>query len=268
MKFQMMKVVALTLLIILIISPTFKIHAAPLSLGKEAQIVDIKALDDGNIKLAMNKLQATNIYKKSNAYLIGNNCKNGPGTSIIIIPLIDQKDQDKQLYMYYMKDKNEYFFMDISPNKSGQNEAKIYGKGDSVIVISQDQIEAKTKSEVQFTDLSQVIVPDMTLRKTPHATLDDRASRNFGSESTDVSDILACIGKTLGIDITIGSLKDILSTGLCSATKVFGTVQTALHCISCFSLGAANVSSTIGCIVGIARLISCGYVNCSNLDSN
>ncbi len=72
-----------------------------------------------------------------------------------------------------------------------------------------------------------------------------------------MADALDCIARSLGVGIDTSSLERLLASATCTATTLNTLVLTAYNCLS-----FPHPIATIGCINGIAKLISCGLVNC------
>ncbi len=75
-----------------------------------------------------------------------------------------------------------------------------------------------------------------------------------------VLETLACVARELGEIITTAIVDSYLAKQACSAT---GAIALALTAYSCLSIPAP--AATLGCINGLAKLISCSLVNCEGL---
>ena len=103
----------------------------------------------------------------------------------------------------------------------------------------------------------------------PHRiTITDNQVIQSGSSRTralNAPDVLSCLGDTLGVNLNFTNLTTGFFSLTCTSLKLYVLYQTGLHCFSMAGIGVNNVTSTLGCIGGIARYVSCGYVNCAGL---
>ncbi len=118
---------------------------------------------------------------------------------------------------------------------------------------------------------SEIIMSNMGTRWQPEPSSDTFRfgyATGSGIENFSADDSLRCLAKLLGWgdQVDWNSIFSIITNLTCNddaAKLVFSIAQTLLHCFSMVSVGTANVTSTFGCVSGLAKLIGCGYVTCA-----
>jgi len=93
-----------------------------------------------------------------------------------------------------------------------------------------------------------------------------------GIENLTGTDSLVCLAKLLGLSsVDWTSAFSVISNLVCNgddaakkaAQLAYSAVQTLLHCFSMASVGVANVTSTFGCVSGLAKMIFCTWLTCA-----
>ena len=172
-----------------------------------------------------------------------------PEQEVIAVPLQPGRTPESFLYLYFFPKTGDHFYFQVSrsPRKDNRIEVRLWGEGDPEILISEDGAELlEEPSEFTFRLGLGVFDPKLPVR----------------GRALAPDELISCIANTLGIDLDFSSFTNALALITCSAIDIYGTVQTVLHCFSMFSVGAANITSTAGCLTGIAHIVSCGYINC------
>jgi hypothetical protein len=173
-------------------------------------------------------------------------------TPVVVIPLSNLQDPQKSLYMYYLPEKELYFFLQVSYNKDGKEEARLWTNGSAEILLSEDaMVFLPAQSESTFRIPEDVEQMAATTSK-------------IGPSSLSPFDVLACIARVIGVSFDPSSLINKIASVSCSTLNVVNLVVLACDCLSIPSVGAGAVFGTIGCISGIGAYIACGVVNCSN----
>jgi hypothetical protein len=170
---------------------------------------------------------------------------------ISVVPLHDQTDQTKIIFLYYLPQTQQHFFLQASrnPDQGNRVEVRVWSSDSSseLLVTEKDGPVATTPSK---------------------ATARLRNLRGFSANSLSLSpaDAITCLLQTLGVNLVTTNWSQLLGSIACSYTTTFGEVQTLLSCLSMGGIGLNDVTATVGCVTGIANLTSCGYVNCSALN--
>lgn len=171
-------------------------------------------------------------------------------TPVVVVPLTDLDDRGRSLFLFYLPDKRTFYFLQRETAANGAPEARLWGAGPSELTMASK-------------GLSYSSAPSVGTFRLPSDEL-----ALLGARPQDASsDALACIGRTLGIDLNFDSLSSTLASSACSVGNVVSTgtalVLTATNCLSIPGLGSNLVFATLGCVAGIAHIVSCGLTNCA-----
>lgn len=170
-------------------------------------------------------------------------------TSVIIVPLARLTAPDTLLHLLYVPDAGAYLFMQLGRGADGRDELRLWGAGRSEILVSADEV---------------VLLPAPSTRT---FRLPEESERRLGFERAasdlTVDEILACLGRTLGVVWNPTTLASLLGSAVCTATNVFAFAQTACNCLSMFGIGANNVYAPLGCFTGMGHLLACGLARCT-----
>jgi hypothetical protein len=169
--------------------------------------------------------------------------------SALVTELDDAKASNRRLLFFFFPDSGESFFLQLQINTEGAPEMRLWSAGPSELVIAGDQMSL----------LEQPSDNTFRLPRYTSAT----SGPGVMTDALTITDTVACIARSLGISFDSTSLTTRLSSALCSATSTISLALTACSCLSIAGLGSNLVFATIGCITGITKLISCGYVNCN-----
>jgi hypothetical protein len=169
--------------------------------------------------------------------------------SALVTELDDVKGSNRRLLLFFIPETGESFFLQLQLNAGGVPEMRFWSNGPSELVIAGDQMQL----------LEQ---PSRDTFRLPHITT-GTAGQGVVSEKITITDTIACIARSLGIGLDSTSLTTRLSSALCSATSTISLALTACNCLSIAGLGSNLVFATIGCITGITKLLSCGFVTCN-----
>lgn len=166
--------------------------------------------------------------------------------SMLVIELDDAKGLNRRLLLFFSPDSGESFFLQLQLNAGGAPEMRLWGAGPSELVIAGDRMRLLEQPSSD------------TFRLPRSAT-----GAGMATKSLSITDTIACIARSLGIGLDSTSLTTSLSSALCSATSTISLALTACNCLSIAGIGSNLVFATIGCVTGITKLISCGFVNCN-----
>jgi hypothetical protein len=163
----------------------------------------------------------------------------------MIVELNDSERPWETTFLFYRAETGQVLFLRATFT-ANEPEIRIWSQGPSEIVVSPKGAKW---------------VPD------PSATT-FRLSQSPGVPIDKISaaDAAVCIARILNVSSTNwSSLISIFTNLTCGDV---GSIrmeleQTLLHCFSMVSAGVANVTSTLGCVTGAAKLIGCGYLACS-----
>lgn len=171
----------------------------------------------------------------------------GSALSTVAIPLRNPHRPAATLYLYYYPETGDHFFLQISADLRGAPEVRLWSEGPKEILTNENGFVLVSRPS------------DSTFR------LPDSMSKDLTP-----SEILDCIAVFLGINLDTSSLENLLLSASCSTFNTIVLGLTATNCLSVVGVGANVPFATLGCVTGIARLISCGILNCTtsvcNLD--
>jgi hypothetical protein len=187
---------------------------------------------DLNLQELLESLAPTVVSAKDK-YFVLPACEENKEETILVEVEVTKDGNKNPGYLYFFPKMNQHFILESHQAESAAGKLKLWNNSTNRVTISE----------------TQVSVQGANLR------------------SLDVGDVVSCIGKTLGIDVGLNNLVNTVSSVSCSALKTMLTAQIALHCFSMAGIGVNNVTSTAGCVIGIARLVACGIANCSNLSA-
>ncbi len=170
------------------------------------------------------------------------------GTALVV-PLERLAAPDTLLHLLYLPQSEVYLFMQVGRGADGQPELRLWSRG---------------RAEMRVTADEALLLPSPSTRT---FRLSDEAHRSlgFGAHTSDLTgdEILACLGQIVGVVWNPTTMASLLASVACTATNVFGFVQTACNCLSMFGIGANNIYAPLGCFTGMTRLISCGIARCT-----
>lgn len=159
---------------------------------------------------------------------------------VLITELDDPRNSARRLFLFFPTHLQQPFFLQLQPGPNGLPEMRLWADGPSEILISRDEVRLLPAPS------------DATFRLSPR----------ISNKALSTWDTITCIARTLGISLDNSSLASRLASTDCSATSSIALVLTACNCLSIFGIGTNDFFATLGCANGIAKLISCGYVNC------
>lgn len=155
---------------------------------------------------------------------------------VVLIPLERSDRPEAHLFLYYLPEKQESFFLQIEPDPIAGPAVRLWSRGASEILITQE-------GAVLLAEPSEA-----TFRVGPRSVTE-----------TSVIDTLACIARTLGLSLNTTTLQNLLSSATCSATSTMALALTAFSCLNPTPIGI------LACTVGIAKIVSCSFANCNDL---
>lgn len=163
---------------------------------------------------------------------------------VLVTQLHRATDPTAVLFLFYDLERNLPYFLRIETDPFADPSVRLWGPGSSEIVFTEDGARLVHRPS------------DRTFRLTRGGESPSRDLSSIHAEST--ADMIACIGRSLGISLRTSSLRSLLSSASCSATSTVSLVLTAFNCLS-----VPHPAATVGCTVGIAQAVSCGFANCS-----
>jgi len=169
--------------------------------------------------------------------------------SVLVTELDNAERPDRRLFLFYLAESNEAFFLQLQVAVKGSPEMRLWSAGPSELVILGDQMRLLDHPSSETFRLPRMA--------------SGAAGLGVVTDNITVTDTIACIARALGIGLDSTSLSTKLSSALCSATSTISLALTACSCLSIAGLGSNLVFATIGCITGIAKLLSCGFVSCN-----
>jgi hypothetical protein len=162
-----------------------------------------------------------------------------PGTTEVwLVELEQAMAPDSRLFLYYLPSDSSIYFLRVEIRGDSAESVRIWGTGLSELVMSHDGI-------------AMVDGPsNKTFRlRSPYGNPADKGA----------ADTIACLGRQLGITPTPTGIGNIISQSTCGATNILTLALTTYNCLS-----IPHPISTIGCVVGVSKLVSCGFANCSS----
>jgi hypothetical protein len=169
--------------------------------------------------------------------------------SALVTELDDAKSPNRRLLLFFFPDSSESFFLQLQLNAEAVPEMRLWSAGPSELVIAGDQMQLLEQPSNDTFRLPRIVT--------------GTADHGVTTDALSITDTIACIARSLGIGLDSTSLTTRLSSALCSATSTISLALTACSCLSIAGLGSNLVFATIGCITGITKLLSCGFVNCN-----
>jgi hypothetical protein len=173
------------------------------------------------------------------------------GKPILVVALQDLKDPTRILYLFYLGEENVNYFVQVGTNTAGVREFRLWSNGLSELLISEDGLvllPEKSESTFRIPELMHVI-----------------GGITAAPQEKSVTDQIACLAKQLGISINPTNLKTLFTSLDCTAINTMLLIETALNCLGLASVGVCDVTSPIGCILGIAEFAACDILNCQSL---
>jgi hypothetical protein len=154
------------------------------------------------------------------------------GGDAVLIRLEDLNNRDRQIYLYFWRKTSDAFFLQIEGTLETGGEVHLWNGDTEILFTPQRIVTLATRSAHTFRPASIV------------------APRALG-----VSDALACIARTAGVSVDGVNLTNVLGVlnGACVAANVTSLALTGYACLT---------GGTLGCVAGIAQLITCGVANC------
>lgn len=169
--------------------------------------------------------------------------------SVLVTELDDPANVGRRLFLFYLEQSSELFFLQLQTDADGNPEMRLWSAGPSELVIAGDQMRLLDQPSSETFRLPRIVT--------------GAAGTGMVTDNITVTDTIACLAKALGIGLDSTSLTTRLSSALCSASSTISLALTACSCLSLAGVGSNLVFATIGCITGITKLISCGFVSCS-----
>lgn len=160
-------------------------------------------------------------------------------TPVVVVPLEQLDLPERVLFLFFLPDKKTYYILQADTQTSTDPEVRIWGTGASELTMA-----AKGLSWSRASSQNSLRLPANELARA--------GIRPMGA----VDDALSCLGRQLG-DLSGSSLGHLLANASCFATNTISLVLTATNCLS-----VPHPMATIGCVTGVAQLISCGFANC------
>jgi len=185
-------------------------------------------------KLSPTVTPARDIYFKMEA------CEGANSATLLVEVEVNKEGQPSHLgYLYFFPDLDQHFVMEFNESnlRNGGKQLKFWNESSNELIITKDQI----------------------------------IQNESGTRAINPWDALSCMANSLGINTSFNNLLAGLVSTACGASGVvdnaFKITQTALHCISIAGIGANLVASTAGCVVGVAKVVACGWASCANLSA-
>jgi hypothetical protein len=171
----------------------------------------------------------------------------GSGSSLlaVVIPLRSPFHNEAALYLYYYPETGDHFLLQISTDLKGAPEVRLWGAGQAEILVNENGLVLLPRPSDSTFRLPAAISKELTPRE-----------------------ILDCIAVFLGISLDFSSLENLLLSTSCSTFNAIALGLTATNCLSIAGVGPNLAFATLGCVTGIARLISCGILNCTTSACN
>jgi len=163
---------------------------------------------------------------------------------VLVVELKDSERPWETTFLFYLRDSGQVLFL-RARSVVGDPEVRLWSQGQSEIVVSNQGIKRQA-------------TPSSDTFRFDH--LSDATGTKISA-----TDALVCLARILGLSSTNWSSAISFLTNLsCSqaASVTFDAIETLLHCFSMVSVGVANLTSTAGCVVGLTKLIGCGYLTC------
>jgi pre-peptidase len=206
----------------------------------------LESVQDDGLGLLVDALRADRIVPKDGTVFALQTAQ-----PMEVVPLEDLNDSTRKLFLYYLPEARQYFFLQVT-SALGRPEMRFWSRGDTELVASADGIALLPHRSAE------------TLRFTPAV---EELAIGSAVEPLTIGDTIACIGRSLGIEPNLTSLTNTLASAVCTGNNVASTaielVETVCNCLSIPGLGSNLVFATFGCVNGIAKLISCGIVSCT-----
>lgn len=173
--------------------------------------------------------------------------------NILVTQIERPSDPTAILLLFHDTELNSSYFLRMETDPLAERVIRIWGPGSTEVVISEDGAWL----EVNPSDVS------FRIQEPNGGSLD-----SIRAESA-TTDAIACIARTLGLTINPTTIRNLLSTQVCTASNRSILILTAVTCLSAIDVPTpANALAILGCAAGIAQAISCGYANCSSSNSN
>ena len=144
---------------------------------------------------------------------------------------------DFRLFLYYIPGEDALYFLRVETGGDLAGSARIWGLGRSELVISQ----------------AGIAIVDGPTEKTFRLRAPARSAQE------GILDTIACLGRQLGLTPNSTNLGNLLAQSVCGATNIIALTLTAYNCLS-----FPHPLATIGCIVGVGKLVSCSFANCNS----
>ena len=192
--------------------------------------------DSLNLQEILEELSPT-VTPMRNAYFKVKACEDSKSTTLLMEVNVQKEAQIQHSgYLYFFPDLDQYFILEVNEGRTrnGKKQLELWNQGSNRVTITENQVLQSSTDRTR---------------------------------SLDKQDVLSCLGTTLGIKLDFKDITTGFMSLACTSLKLHVLYQTVLHCFSMVGVGVNNVTSTLGCIGGIARYVSCGYVNCTQLDS-
>jgi len=236
-------VVALTFL-----APTLVLGQDPFAAaaGTELETVDLSTIESPAFPRLLANLKAQGGITPQ-----GRDVLRLPGNpEILVIPLKVPDEPENRLFLYYLPSREEPFFFQVQNTPTGP-EARLWGRGDAEILLSEKSVVLIPQPSKATFRLPQ----DLASRTAPSGLQGQTAPLT-------IDEVLSCIAQSLSVSTDNTSLLSFLSSVTCSATNKLALALTAVVCLN------PSPISLVACTVSIARLISCSLVNCNTPPSS
>lgn len=211
------------------------------------QWLELDQVGDPGLLLAVDSLAAQGLFPKATPALR----LLGGAETVIAVELEDRSQVQSLAAFYFLPDTRRYFFLRVQSDFLGRPEMRLWSRGPSEIVVTEEGIRLATKPSPESFRLDPEI--ERLAGLAPDAQVKDLST----------TDIINCIARALNISINTSSLRDLINSATCSATN---TISLFLLANTCLSVPAP--AAIFGCTVGAAKLISCDTFNCSNSPGN
>ena len=218
-------------------------QASPLSElrqpGADAlQTAPLAQAESPTLQLALDELAETHglVPISPEAFILGSQKAPG-GIEAWVIELEQAEAPSNRLFLYYLPNDDSLYFLRIETHGDSAESVRLWGSGRSELVMSRDGVAVlDAPSDSTF-----------------------RLRRSLISTDKSAADTIACLGRQLGLTPSSTNLGNVISQATCGATNVLSLALTTYNCLS-----IPHPIATVGCIVGVSKLVTCGFANCSS----
>lgn len=162
---------------------------------------------------------------------------------VLLVPLAVPEEPETHIFLYFLSETREYFFLQIKSGLFDEPEARIWGEGTAELRFTRDTVALEPRRSERAARIAEAL--DGSDALFAHST-----------EALSISEAIDCLARTIGVSLNPARFRDMLTSAACSSANVLAVALTGLSCVP--------PPDILACTAGVAQLILCGFANCGS----